>query len=603
MLNNNHTNSDVAICLDPSGLVLTAAAIDNAGEIALAYFPVDGGLPDAVAAFRGQLNLPTGSDTAYRFVPFLYTEETKVPALDTETLLLGDDELIKFLIYAMKNPMHGADGKPLFPQTEQMQTVYDLVRLSSGEIALTELPRDVLELSSREYAKAAITNFHDADFVKSRAKSGEFVVLPDYLQIVETQMRVIARFLAVERADQFTELEPGETLAFFSFSSTGYAYSLYNSESGFFAELGEVFDVKEGGEMPVEVNSAKQNSLRYFEGIYNFINEQFYHRVVPKDEESAPLNVKNILWAADDGLTEPVSAVFREFSEISKLPVEQIKVPRTEMIVKGLLYNVAELPGAELIPPINLAADLTFQHEEILRREAAVEEDRVKDRRAAAIVFLLIPAACVLGLVFGLYFNNMLHAAELSSRREIAAAEIARLQPLIDQRREYEKTLAWYEDVLRQIVALRQKQVTPLLFAWRLDRLYPAYQSFFIDELSLKTGGVFEIKGLAKDEQAVVDFVHALEFSANSGGKRDFTDLTLGFKQGSSKTSESGSAGSSQVSGALAGGVSGFLIKGVFPDAAIIKEQTNAATSAAPTPVPPPAAAPLANPGDAIGIK
>lgn len=594
---------DVAICLETVANRCWAATYDRHGGMNVAHFTLGDTLHTEVVTWRAGLGQITTPETVYRYVPNLFMEQTRVAQVASEFAALPDDELIEWLMKAAAAGSAGIDGKPIF-ESSLAHSAYDFTRLPGGFISLTEVPRQALEVSRHGLLQAA-TDITSEQLAESENFQEDG--LPDFRQAVETRLRVIARYLSVVESDYFGSLRGEETIAFFSFTPEGVGYALWNPSFSFFVELGEFFHLHvEESEIPSGCDRATFMGQLYAESVDNFLNEQFYKRIVPEDDEIEPVAIRRVYWTASANFVKPLKPLLEEFAEQSGFAFIHCVPPMEEMVVKGLLLGTSE-DTTEMIPGVNLANDLALQYEGVLAEKEAIVNQALSAGRRMTLVYVLLPVACAVGLIFGLWLNNWRIGAGLDRRQVAAAAETARLAPLLNQRKEYVKTLDWYESVLRQIIGLRQKQSSALLFAARLDPLFPTGNDFYVSNLSLTPGGNFELKGLARDEFAVSLFARQMEFATDADGKRYFSNLTLQFKQGSAVTGKTNVA--NEVTGNLATGVSGFNIKGNFAPAAILIAQeskplavsVSPATPTTPTTPPtspsiPPVAVPTDNP-------
>ena len=597
----NTHSSDVALYLATNGESLTAATFAPDGSLALAEFPLGDSLYPGLRAWRLSLGQRTDLQTVFRFVPALFTEETRIAALPEEALHLPDDELTRWLVDAATRQTAGEDGVPLFDAGLE-KSAYDFARLPDGQVTLTELPRELLRAALKSVLQ---TNPLDSSELANLTSYAPDEAQPFLLHAVETRLRAVTRFLAVNEDAEFAALAPTENIAVFAFTPSGCGFALWNPAQTFHAEYGECFELNfDDAEVPLGMAPADYVTQLYLEGAGNFLYEQFYQRVQPEIDGPA-IPVRRIYWAASDGLSGPLSGMLREFAESSGFALTPLtERPLGEMVAQGLL--LAHNSAAEsLVPSINLAHDISRQHETFNAQQRNVQALAALSRRRAAAAWLALPFVLGLGLLAGLFLHNGRHAVALGLRETAAQREASRLQPVQQARAQYEKTLRWYEDVLRQIVALRAKQASALGFAAQLDPLYPQNGAFALSEMKLAPGGSFELKGLTRDERAVAFFVRSLEYAADYDDKRYFQGLQLEFKQGANfgATAQTAANGSG---GPLPAGVSAFVIKGQFPQAAALKTAapaTNSTPAGGSSSAVPSSSAPASSPRPAIILK
>lgn len=573
--------SDAAVYLNQADNRLCAASMSEDGAIQVKHFPLRDTTFAELTNWRSSHGQKTDDNTVFRFVPNLFLEHTFEIPLEESVLALNDSELAEWLYQGALSGLSGMDGNPIF-ENGLTRSAYDFTRLPGGTVSLTEIPRETLEQTRRSLVPA-ITSVTSEDLAEAEHYQGK-VVLPEFLHAVETRLRVIARAVCESGGEDFSSLGSDESVAFFAFTSEGVAFAVWSPARGFYIELGDVFHL-DGTEIPDDIDKGQYLGQLYGESVFNFLNDQFYRRIVPDVEEGAPINLRRIFWTAPLDLVKPLDVLIRDFSAQTNFPFTHLSRAMEELIVEGLLLGCAD-ETTEIIPAINLANDIALQYEAILDQKQSELNARNRVRQRRTIGMMLLPVACALGLIAGLTINNLLAGWSLESRESAATAEKTRLQSLINERQEHLKTLSWYEDVLRQIIGLRKKQTAALGFSAHLDPLFPRTSAFYVSDLKLMPGGSFELKGLARDEFAVSEFARQMEFAENLTGSRYFSNLTLEFKQGS-KISDTSSAVAGGVAGNLAPGVSGFFIKGNYAPAAIIKAQESKPAAAAPAAAPP----------------
>jgi len=578
-------SADIAVCFEPVQNQLVAASYDASGELYIERFAVRETLHAEILSWRTRLGLKNHAESVFRFVPNLFMEQTRIALVPDEALLLNDSELTEWLAEAATKRTFGQDGKPVF-ETSLADSAYDFTRLPNGLVSLTEIPREALDLTRRTLIQVATPL--TAEDLEDTAHLQNGGALPEFPQAVETRLRAVTRYLSESEREYFASLSGDETIAVFAFTSEGVGFALWNPNYSFYSELGEFFHLDTSDQnVPDEMDKGEYLGQLYAESVYNFLNDQFYRRVVPDDESVAPTVLKRLYWTAAENLVNPLEFLISEFSDQTEFSFVHSPTAMEEMVVSGLLLGCDD-ETTELVPAVNLANDIAMQHQAILDTADQVINQELRAGRRLALIYMMLPVACAIGLIVGLMLNNARISIGLGKRESTASAEKARLQPLLNARAEYEKTLAWYEDVLRQIVGLRKKQTAALGFAARLDPLFPNTNAFYVSDLKLLPGGNFELKGLARDQFAVSEFVRQMEFAVGDDEKRYFSNLAVEFKQGSQ--SDKPSSVASGVTGTLAPGVSGFLVKGNFAPASAIKAQPANAAAPASAAVPVPAA-------------
>ena len=399
----NKLSSDLALYLAANGESLTAAACAPDGSLQVAEFQLGDSLSlyPALSAWRLSLGHCTDLETVFRFVPALFTEETRVAALPDEALQLPDEELTRWLVDAATRQLAGEDGAPLF-DTGLERSAYDFARLPDGQVTLTELPREML----RAALKAVLqTNPLDGGELARLTAYAPDEAQPFLLHAVETHLRALTRFLAVSEAETFNALAPTENIAVFAFTPAGCGFALWNPAQTFHAEAGECFELNfDSADVPPGYDPADYATQLYLDCAGRFLYEQFLGRVQPEDGSPAT-PVTRIYWAASDGLAAPLSEMLREFAESSVLALTPLtERPLGEMAARGLLL-VHDQQAEALVPSINLAHDVSRQQETFNARQRNAQALTALARRRTAAAFIALPFALALGLLAGLFLN------------------------------------------------------------------------------------------------------------------------------------------------------------------------------------------------------
>jgi hypothetical protein len=186
-----------------------------------------------------------------------------------------------------------------------------------------------------------------------------------------------------------------------------------------------------------------------------------------------------------------------------------------------------------------------------------------------------------------------------------ADEQTAKLKPDLERRKSYEANLQWYQEFVKQVSLLRRQQGVGTNLLYQLDSNYPfgIDPSFYVSEMKLGQKGEIEIKGLARNKDAIATFLKSLEFAGGSGsGSRLFGNLAYEVQEGVPQvtTSQQGIptiSGSTLTGTNVAPGIVSWTMKGIYlPVAEIAPPDPNAkpGTPAAPGAATPGVAAPPA---------
>ncbi len=537
----------IAVCWNNSNEVIAAspaaAEIGGSYDMDITRLPADFDLAAALN-MRREKNLgvpPLTEQTHYLTIVPNFNERTRILALDGSTLALNDDDLTEWLIEAERQVIIGTDNHPIF-ETALADTACAITRLPNGLVAMTEVPRQALQLA-REKIRPLTGNAASANFSLA----------------IETPLRSAARYFLTALPEGASALRPekeAEVTAFLLITKAGFNYGLWSPSAGLFTEYGflsptEISQQREGFQRfgaarIVESEAASPEAqaaleAKNLEAYIRHAFDQLFLQMSPETLGQLQLSAySQVVWATDIGLSETVSAVASEFAERTGLDFYQIGVPVDEAIAGGLLFgsfNFGDdtVAGAEILPPVNLARDLLVlaDTEEIERRR--IDEVYAMRRRSRTLLAIAAMPVVVCAVLFALVADIIRTQFMLGFRDVRAELHAAELKPALDRRKGYEANLKWYQEFIKQVSNLRRQQPVGIGMLYELNPSYPfnSDPSFYISELKLQTNGGVEIKGLARNKDAVTSFLRALEFSGGTqSGTKLFSNLTYEVQEG-----------------------------------------------------------------------
>jgi len=634
----------IAVFWNNSGEVIAAspASSDVPGsfDMDITRLPADFDL-SAALNMRREKNLdvpPLSEQTLYLTVVPSFTERTRILALDGNTLALGDDELAEWLIEAERQMILGTDSHPVF-ETALQDTACTIIRLPNGQVAMTEVSRSLIE-ATREKIIPLTGNSFTANFNLT----------------VETPLRCAARYYLTalpEGAIALRSEKESEVTAFLLVSKSGFNYGLWSPSAGLFSEYAFLApteinrqgdDFYKFGSSPYETvtrevriidgkaeaasSANESDNLRDSENLQSYIRhafDQLFLHLSPEKLEQLQLSgYSRVVWATELGLTETVSVIAADYAEKTGLDLFQIGVPVDETVAGGLLFgsfNFGDdaVAGAEILPPVNLARDLLVlaDTEEVEQRR--LEERYVQKRRNRAVLSLVAVPVIVLACLLAYVANLVRSEFALTLREQRADARALELKPALDRRNSYEVNLKWYQEFIKQVSSLRRQQPVGIGLLYELNPNYPfnVDPAFYVSELKLTKEGGVEIKGLARNKDAVTSFIRSMEFAGGpESGKKLFSNLTYEVQEGIAQTAAvpNGQATLPTMAGSNLGatkpapGIIAWSIKGNYlpmtefipPDPAKMAANKpgapNPPNPAAPNNQPPPQIAPKTNP-------
>ena len=609
-----------AVVWNQSGEVIAATPLASGSgvyEIDVARFPTEFNLGAALNMRRASHSNtpPLSQETLFLTTLPDYSERTRILALDGEKLALDDVSLAEWLVDAERSVAVGTDNHQLF-ETSLEDTACTIRRLPNGQVAMTEAPRQHVQ-AARERVRVLLGD---------RASS--------HLNLcIETPLRTVIRYYLTALREGGDALHAGretEVTAFLIISESGFSYGLWSPSAGLFSEYGflaptEISQAKAPARdpfaytaagQPVGVDTIPGDAAAQDERVEAYIRKavgQLLSQLSPETLEHIGLSsYAQIVWASDSRLTETIKSIVAEYSSSTGMEFFHIDTPVDEAEAGGLLFGSftfgdATVTGAEILPPANLARDILVlaDREEIERRFA--EEAVQKERRSRAVFSILagpvMVAAILLALIAGALWS-MMTTAYRDSR---ATAKTQELKPALDRRNSYEANLKWYQEFIKQVSALRKQQPVGIGLLYELNSNYPTGfdPSFYVSDMKLSPNGDIEMKGLARNKDAITSFLKALEFAGGpESGSRLFSNLAYEVQESVEPTTVEGQqklptmTGSVLTANQTAPGVISWSIRGNYlPVAQFAPPDPKAKKPAAPgakpaVPVPSPAATP-----------
>ncbi|HUR98089.1 MAG TPA: hypothetical protein VMZ26_08510 [Pyrinomonadaceae bacterium] len=525
-----HSRDQLAVSWNPDGRVVAAwpTSRDGSGnwEVEVERFTSDFNLTQAINLRRGgQAGSLTISRDTYFLTPLPeFSERTRILALSGDRLALDDRSLLEWLITAEQQVVLGIDNHPLF-ETSLDDTACVIRRLPNGLVAMTEVPRAHV-LAARERVRA---------------------LLPDRsaLQIdltIETPVRTAARyFLTAVKEGELVQRagKESEVTAFILIGRSGFRFGLWSPAAGLFSEHGFLApkDIAQLGNQaagrfakPAAEDEVDGRLESYVREAFNQLSLQLSKE---KLEQLQLSGYAQVVWASEPDLSTTIPPVAAEHAATTGIQVFHLEAPMDEAMAGGLLlgsfaFGDAAPVGAAILPQADLAEDLLVLADSEQDQRRLGEEVFAKQRRNRAIFTVLAPpvatAAVLLALLGGLIFTGIVTGI----RDAQATARTQELKPALDRRNSYEANLKWYQEFIKQVSRLRRQQPVGIGMLYQLNSNYPytVDPSFFISDMKLLPTGAVEMKGYARNKDAVASFLKSLEFAGGpESGSRLFGSL------------------------------------------------------------------------------
>lgn len=544
-----------------------SSGVRGSYSLDIVRYPADVNLGEALNLRRtGQLGLSQMSDrTVYSSTVPEYSERTRILALTGEQLAMRDDELAEWLISAEEQMIRGTDNFPLF-ETALENTVCSIGRLPNGQVTMTEVPRahvNALRERFRSFASAV---------------HGEQIDLT-----VETPVRCVARYFLTATPEGETAQRPGrepELTAFLLIGRGGFSWGLWSPMYGLFNEYSFLAPKDL---MPSSRGSGKRGisptdevSPEKLDAYVHKAFDQLYLQLTQERLTQMQLSsYAQVVWACETGLAEAITPVAAEYEQKSGIESFHIAVPVDEAAAAGLLFGTFAFgdtapAGAQIVPQVDLAHDLLAfaDSEEVERRR--LQEQAIRKQRNRAAMALIAAPVIALAVLLALTASLVREQVILAFREASADAKTAELKPALDRRRSYESNLKWYQEFITQVSALRRQQPVGIGLLYQLNENYPlsADPAFYVSEMKLGPAGNVELKGLARNKDAVAAFLKALEFAGGQeSGSRLFSNLAYEVQEGTPQTVAGRTAGptlgGSQIQG-VAPGIVAWTMRGNY---------------------------------------
>lgn len=445
------------------------------------------------------------------------------------------------------------------------QVACDFTRLPNNQIAVTELPSEILD-----------SLFSSLTAWTAPAMGSEDGPIPGTV-VVETALRALLRYhlvtLNFDRTQTYQSHDDSAT-AILAINAAGFAIGLWSPCRGLIRELGEPFRVSDA-ESDAATNTPspqtlENNAKHAIARLMGLIRDATNVYQFP--------NVDSVLLSASESMSAVVSEKALRYANAARKQLSETTVPLEQAVAWGLALGA---DSAGPLPVINLAEDLR-------RRLSAIQESREADfiagnqqRRALAFFLLLLPFFVALGFVVGTYLNASLQSHRLNQVHEAELREEARLKTIQAERKAATENIRWFQTVVSQIIDRRSRQGGIIRLFDDLDARWPTDDpTFYVRELTVKQDGYIEMKGLTKREESVVAFGRSLEFS--SGVFQNIAPTTNSTPVGVDALSPNGVPVTSQVPP----GVTAWTLKGVY----VPLKTANTVTATQPSPATQPSA-------------
>src|SRR5687768_9089821 len=533
----DHSCDQLAVSWNPNGGVVAAWPASRDGsnwEVEVERFTSDFNLTQAINLRRGGQagNLQLTNDTFFLTTIPEFSERTRILTLDGGRLALDDRALVEWLITAEQQVVLGTDNHPLF-ETSLDDTACAIRRLPNGLVAMTEVPRAHV-LGARDRVRTLL-----GDRVASQVDL-----------TIETPVRTVARyFLTAIKEGELVQRagKESEVTAFILIGNSGFRFGLWSPAAGLFSEHGFLApkDIAQLGSQVAGGRFQKPATDGDIDGrLESYVREAFDQLSLQLSKEKLEQlqlsGYAQVVWASEPGLAATIPPIAAEHASKTGIQVFHLEAPIDEAMVGGMLlgsfaFGDAAPVGAAILPQADLARDLLVLADTEQDQRRLGEELLVQQRRNRAIFSLLaaptVVTAILLAMIGGLIFTSIVTGV----RDAQASARTQELKPALDRRNSYEANLKWYQEFIKQVSRLRKQQPVGIGLLYQLNSNYPftVDPSFYVSEMKLLPTGGVEMKGFARNKDAVASFLKSLEFAGGAAsGSRLFGNLAYEVQEG-----------------------------------------------------------------------
>jgi hypothetical protein len=368
---------------------------------------------------------------------------------------------------------------------------------------------------------------------------------------IETPVRSTARyFLSAVKEGELVQRagKESEVTAFILISSAGFRFGLWSPSAGLFSEYGflapreisQTLDRSPASGFQTLPMTPRPDSKALEAYVRQAFDQLELQLTKEKLEQLQLSGYAQVVWASEPQLANIIAPIAAEHASQTGIEVFHLDAPLDEAVAGGLLlgsfaFGDTRAFGAVVLPQADLARDLLVL--------ANTEQDKIRysqemyeQRRRSRAVFNLLAAPIITAAVLLAILTGLILSEVFTGIRDAQASKRAQeLKPQLDTRNSIEANLKWYQEFVKQVSRLRKQQPVGIGLLYQLNSDYPFNidQSFFISDMKLMPTGAVEMKGYARNKDAVASFLKSLEFAGGAeSGSRLFGNLAYEVQEG-----------------------------------------------------------------------
>src|SRR5205085_814332 len=334
----------------------------------------------------------------------------------------------------------------------------------------------------------------------------------------DTATRNVAR-LWLSGPVSMGDIKEDATVAVLVVGDDGYGMGLWETKAGFVYETGEKF---KAGATEVQLAAHIHAKLSNF--------------VTPATVGKLGLSpVKHLVVASSARVKRELSEFLNTSEALREIRIERLLTGdadggegRVELDLAAALA-VGAIVVANVVPALDLSAELTERLSEVRRSKDADDLARASRARKTVAFAALAPLALALAFVAGGWWLRRAEASALDEKISGEKATAAKLKRADEDYESAKANFSVISNLITQITTLRGKQADAYRLLVELNSRWPQGTPWYVSEVN-STANQVEVKGRARDEQAVTMFVRALENSEGifSGVTESHSDPNTG---------------------------------------------------------------------------
>ncbi len=355
-----------------------------------------------------------------------------------------------------------------------------------------------------------LTQADQSDIADTLAKTNAWLEQQRFTHIKQEQFRI--RLETRTRCNMRVWLRGAERnidqspVAFLTVGRGGYAMGLWSPRRGYIYETEERFERGANSEMTV---AHTRDVLIKF--------------IAPSSLAQLGLElVSRVVVSAIPEIKDALFRVLREAPELRLAWIEGIRLNHTEYrgaagdepdyTAALALGALVETDSVHRISPIDLSITPQEELEQLSQSRTVIAQVQEEREGRKARLAIAAPLVVVAAFLLTTWFQYRAVDASLNIKIDSEQQVAEQLRQATSDYESSKKNFGRFKLLLDNVISLRERQPATHQLLRDLNSRWPRDASWYISEIDVKGAGV-QIKGRARNEQAVTAFAKALEFS------------------------------------------------------------------------------------------